>query len=48
MIFPSKCLAAGLLDGSLSYQKFQFWYILEGLRMKNIYLLTFGIVYGLL
>jgi hypothetical protein len=34
-------VAPGLPDGLFSNQKYQFWYILSGLRLVNVY-----IVYG--
>jgi hypothetical protein len=36
-----RCFQSGLPDGIFSNQKYQYWYILEGLGMEN-----FGICYG--
>jgi hypothetical protein len=33
--FASTCVGPGLPDGLFSDQKYQFGYILEGLRMEN-------------
>jgi hypothetical protein len=41
------CLSAGLPDGTVSYQKSQFWYKSEGLGMENVgFLWTFKKFYG--
>jgi hypothetical protein len=45
VLLPVVALLAGLPDGIFNYQKYQFWYIFEGLIVKNLGIVNHHFIY---